>query len=58
MGTAGFVGQIGTFASMGNTWQTWVGIFIVEIIAPLILVYLIDLLFRKLNLIKDGDFKI
>ena len=55
MGTAGLVGQIGTFSSMGNTWQTWVGIFGLQIILPGILVYAIDLLFRKLNLIKDGD---
>ena len=58
MGTAGLVGQIGTFSSMGNTWQTWVGIFGLEIIAPLILVYCIDLLFRRFNLIKDGDLKV
>jgi len=58
MGTAGFVGQIGTFASMGNTWQTWVGIFGLEIILPMVLVFLLDLLFRKLKLIKDGDFKL
>ena len=56
MGTAGLVGQIGTFASMGNTWQTWVGIFVLEIIAPMILVFAIDLAFRKLGWIKDGDF--
>ena len=55
MGTAGLVGQIGTFSSMGNTWQTWVGIFVLQILAPLCLVFLIDLLFRKFNLIKDGD---
>ena len=55
MGTAGLVGQIGTFASMGNTWQTWVGIFGLQILAPGILVFFIDLLFRKLNLIADGD---
>jgi len=55
MGTAGLVGQIGTFSSMVNTWQTWVGIFGLQIILPGILVYAIDLLFRKLNLIKDGD---
>ncbi len=58
MGTAGLVGQIGTYSSMGNTWQTWVGIFILEILAPAILVFLVDLLFRKLNLIKDGDLKV
>jgi len=55
MGTAGLVGQIGTFSSMGNTWQTWIGIFLLEIIVPIILVYFIDLLFRKFGLIKDGD---
>lgn len=55
MGTAGLVGQIGTFSSMGNIWQTWVGIFVLEIIAPAILVFLIDLLFRKLKWIKEGD---
>ncbi len=55
MGTAGLVGQIGTFSSMGNTWQTWVGIFGLQIILPGILVFLVDLLFRKLHLINDGD---
>lgn len=58
MGTAGLVGQIGTFSSMGNTWQTWVGIFVIEIVLPIILVFAIDLLFRKLNLIKKGDFSL
>ena len=58
MGTAGLVGQIGTFATMGNTWQTWVGIFVLEIIAPGVLVFFIDLLFRKLGWIKEGDLKI
>ena len=55
MGTAGLVGQIGTFASMGNTWQTWVGIFVLQIIAPIVLVFFLDLAFRKLGWIKDGD---
>lgn len=55
MGTAGLVGQIGTFSSMGNTWQTWVGIFALQIVLPALLVFGIDLLFRKFNLIKDGD---
>ena len=56
MGTAGLVGQIGTFSAMGNTWQTWIGIFVLQIIAPLALVFAIDLLFRKIGWIKDGDF--
>ncbi len=58
MGTAGLVGQIGTFASMENSWQTWVGIFVLQIIAPIILVFFIDLAFRKLGWIKDGDFSL
>jgi len=57
MGTAGLVGQIGTISSMGaDQWQTWVGIFGLQIILPAILVFGIDLLFRKFNLYKDGDF--
>ena len=58
MGTSGLVGQIGTFASMGNTWQTWVGIFGLQIALPMALVFGIDLLFRKLGLIKEGDLKV
>lgn len=56
MGTAGLVGQIGTIASMGvSSWETWVGIFGLQIIMPAILVYIIDLLFRKFGWIKEGD---
>lgn len=59
MGTAGLVGQIGTISTMGvGAWQTWVGIFGLQIILPGLLVFLIDLLFRKFNLIKEGDFKV
>ena len=59
MGTAGLVGQIGTISSMGvNSWQAWVGIFVLQIILPGLLVFCIDLLFRKLGWIKDGDLKI
>ena len=59
MGTAGLVGQIGTINSMGvNSWQTWVGIFGLQIIAPALLVFALDLLFRKLGWIKEGDLKI
>ena len=55
MGTSGLVGQIGTFASMGNTWQTWLAIFGFEIILPIALVFGIDFLFYKLGWIKKGD---
>ena len=59
MGTAGLVGQIGTISTMGvGSWQAWVGIFVLQIIAPAVLVFFIDLLFRKLGWIKEGDLKI
>lgn len=59
MGTAGLVGQIGTIDSMGvNNWQVWVGIFGLMIILPGVLVFFIDLLFRKLGWIKEGDLKV
>jgi len=56
MGTAGLVGQIGTIDSMGvANWQVWVGIFGLMIVLPGVLVFFIDLLFRKLGWIKEGD---
>lgn len=59
MGTAGLVGQIGTISSMRiENWQTWVSIFVLEIIAPAILVFVFDLILRKFNLIKKGDLTI
>ena len=58
MGTAGFVGIIGTISSMGNCWELYVSIFVLEIVAPIILVYLFDLLFRKVGWIKEGDLKV
>lgn len=58
MGTAGLVGQFGTYASMGNTLNTWIAILGLEIIAPLILVWILDIIFRKFNLIKENDLKV
>ena len=56
MGTSGLVGQIGTIGSMGaEQWQTWVGIFGLQIIAPALIVYGLDVLFRRLHWYKDGD---
>ena len=59
MGTSGLVGQIGFIASYGeldlNAWLILVGF---QILAPIVLVFLIDLLFRKLKWIKDGDLKL
>ncbi len=62
MGTAGLVGQIGTISSMlaygSATWEIVLGIVLLEFIAPAALVFGIDLLFRKLGWIKEGDLKV
>ena len=62
MGTAGLVGQIGTISSMleagSDTWRIVVGILALQIVLPGVLVFFIDLLFRKLGWIKEGDLKI
>ena len=62
MGTAGLVGQIGTISSMlengSDTWRIVVGILALQIVLPAILVFFIDLLFRKMGWIKEGDLKI
>jgi uncharacterized membrane protein len=55
MGTSGVVGLIGLYSSMGNNWQTWVGMFGLCVAAPIALTFGIDLLFRKLGWIKKGD---
>lgn len=58
MGTSGLVGLIGLYSSMGNTWQTWLGMFGLCVALPIVIVWIIDILFRKLNWIKPGDLKI
>jgi len=58
MGTSGLVGQIGTFNAMGNTLWFWLSIGILEIAAPIVLVWITDVIFRKFGLIKAGDLKI
>jgi uncharacterized membrane protein len=55
MGTSGLVGQINTFSAMENPWPS---IIILQILLPILLVYLVDVIFRKAGLIKAGDLKI
>lgn len=56
MGTSGLVGPIGTYHSMGN--DAWLSIILLQILLPLILVWILDLIFRKFGWIKKGDLKI
>ncbi len=58
MGTSGLVGLFGTFDAMGNTPSFWLGLILLEIVLPIAIVWGIDILFRKLNLIKEGDLKV
>lgn len=58
MGTSGLVGQIDTFNQMGNTLEMWLSVIGLQIVAPIILVYIIDIIFRRVGWIKPGDLKI
>ncbi|MPN06751.1 hypothetical protein SDC9_154007 [bioreactor metagenome] len=59
MGTCAFVGQIASVSGMTAAgapwWQTTIFIGVFQIILPFVLVYLIDLLFRKKGWIIKGD---
>jgi len=50
MGTSGLVGQIATFSDMGYTWTVALYVLILHIFLPIVLVYGLDLLFRKKGL--------
>ncbi len=58
MGTSGLVGQIATFEAMGYNVQAFLSIGILQIALPIILVWIIDIIFRKKGLIQPGDLKI
>ena len=59
MGTSGLVGQIGYIDACATLdLQAWLILFGFQFLAPLVLVFLLDLLFRKLKWIKEGDLKV
>ena len=58
MGTSGLVGQFATFAAMGGGRDFWLSLMLLEVALPVVFVYQLDLLFRKLGWIKPGDLKI
>src|SRR6056297_3413662 len=55
MGTAGFVGQIFTFTTMGFSWEILSAVLALHVIGPTILCLLISEWMRKKNLIQFGD---
>jgi uncharacterized membrane protein len=58
MGTSGLVGQFETFGVMGYNLNSIMAILLLHIIIPIILIFIIDLIFRKKGLIQPGDLKI
>jgi len=55
MGTSGLVGQFGTLDAMGYNLYTFITIIVLQIILPIVLVYLVDLFFRYKKWIVAGD---
>lgn len=59
MGTSGLVGLFGAYEAMGSSGFGLIGLIVlVNVIMPGLMVFAIDYLFRKYNLIKIGDLKI
>ena len=58
MGTNGLVGQFATIEAMGWTSNAILSIVILQILLPIMLVYILDLIFRKKGIIRPGDLKI
>lgn len=58
MGTSGLVGLFGTFAEMGTNLHSVIAVLVLEIVLPIALVFVTDLIFRKAKLYQKGDFTI
>lgn len=58
MGTAGLVGQIFTFTTMGFEWNIFLYVTVLHFIGPAILCLLLSEMLRKKGLIRFGDMKI
>ena len=58
MGTSGLVGQFATVDAMGFTLDAYITIGLLHFVLPFVLVYIVDVIFRKYGLIKKGDLKI
>ncbi len=58
MGTSGLVGPLNVFAANDYNWILILEVISFCIILPIILVFFLDFLFRKLGWIKKGDFSL
>jgi uncharacterized membrane protein len=57
MGSSGFVGQLQTLVAMDYSFNAWLSVILMVALSAL-LVYAIDLIFRKKGLIVKGDFSV
>ena len=68
MGTCGLVGQIGVYTGWLNDIQNgvkasvtafdWIGLILISFILPAVITWLISLVLRKINWIKENDLKL
>ena len=58
MGTSGFVGQVGTFAAMGQTPSVWFAIGLMHFILPAIVCLSISWWMQKRGWIRPGDLRL
>lgn len=59
MGTCALIGPLSTILEMTDyPLSAWLGVILLMLVAPAALVFLVDLLFRKLGWIKKGDLAI
>ena len=59
MGTSGLVGPINFLSVLGfDSWVTWTLIICVCVLAPIVLVFLFDLILRKAGVIHEGDYSL
>ncbi len=58
MGTSGFVGLIDTFKVMSYDPVAVVEVVLICVVAAIAIVFVIDRIFRKMGIIKTGDFNI
>ncbi|MBY6035149.1 PTS sugar transporter subunit IIC [Fictibacillus nanhaiensis] len=58
MGTSGLVGQIMTLRTMGFTFETFLAIFILHFVGPILISLLVSEWLRKSGHIKFGDMKL
>ncbi len=56
MGTSGLVGPLNVLAANDYNWVLIIEVIAFCVILPIVLVFLIDLIFRKAGWIKKGDF--